>query len=159
MSDPVYITSLDEVFWGSVMIAGTMIMHGAGVICTMRFVAVLQRRAHRQSFLYGMGTLVTATLLLVLVHMAEVVLWGVFLNARGAFPNGSISMYYALMQYTTVGSEYSLPPNLRLLGGLIALSGILAVAWTTSVLFLIAQPFVNRYSGRYSERPPLPPLQ
>lgn len=154
MTEPLYITSLDEVFWGSVMIAGTMIMHGAGVICTLRFVATLQRRARAESFLYGMGTLVTATLLLVLVHMAEVLMWGLFLSARDAFANVSTALYYSLMQYTTVGSRFVLPDNLRLLGGLIALSGILAVAWTTSVLFLVAQPFVNRYSGQSTARPP-----
>lgn len=147
MADPVYVTSLDEVFWGSVLIAGTMFIHGAGVICTLRFVAILPRRARAESFLYGMGTLLTATLLLVLVHLAEVLLWGTYLNARDAFPNGSTAIYYALMQYTTVGSDFSLPANLRLLGGLIALSGILAVAWTTSTLFLVAQPFVERYAA------------
>lgn len=153
MTEPVYITSLDEVFWGSAMIAVIMIIHGAGVISTLRFVTVLQRHARSASFLYGMGTLVTATLLLVMVHVGEVVVWGLFLNSRDAFANGSTSMYYSLMQYTTVGSEYALPSNLRLLGGLIALSGILAVAWTTSVLFLVAQPFVNRYTGKTPDRP------
>jgi len=152
MTEPVYITSLDEIFWGSVMIAGTMIIHGAGVISTLRFVKVLQRRARADSFLYGMGTLVTATLLLVLVHIGEVMVWGLFLESRDAFVNTSTTMYYSLMQYTTVGSAYSLPSRLQLLGGLIALSGILTVAWTTSVLFLVGQPFVNRYTDRTRDR-------
>lgn len=154
MDDTLYITSLYEIIWGSILIAAVMIMHGAGVVLTLRLVATLQRRAHKASFLYGMGTLVTATLLLVLVHLAEVVVWAAFLSARGAFPNISTANYYALMQYTTVSSSYSLPVELRLLGGLIPLSGLLTVAWTTSVLFLIAQPVVAQYSGHVNRSPP-----
>lgn len=153
MTDPGYVTSLDEVFWGSVLLAGTMLVHGVGVIVTLRLVTVLRQHARAGAFLYGMGTLLTATLLLVLVHLAEVLVWAAFLSGRDAFSTGSTTFYYALMQYTTVGSDFKLPSNLRLLGGLIALSGILAVAWTTSTLFLVAQPFVQRYSGRWSERP------
>lgn len=143
----IYITSLDEVFWGSVMIGVTICIHGAGVIATLRLDRVLQRCRGRGSFLDGMGVLVVSTLFLVLVHLFEVIVWGEFLWLKGAFGNRSVSIFYALMQYTTVSSDYVLPDRLRLLGGLIPLSGLLTVAWSTSVLFLLAQPFVARYAG------------
>lgn len=142
-----YITSLDEVLWGSVMIGLIICIHGAGVIATLRLDRRLKRNSVRRSFLDGMGVLVVATLFLVLVHLFEVIVWGEFLWHKGAFGNRSLSIYYALMQYTTVSSSYVLPDRLRLLGGLIPLSGMLTVAWSTSVLFVLARPFVARYSG------------
>lgn len=146
-----YITSLHEVLWGSVMIGIVICIHGAGVIATLRLSRRLKQRAAARSFLDGMGVLVVATLLLVLVHMVEVIVWGEFLWLNDAFGNRSLSIYYALMQYTTVSSSYVLPDRLRLLGGLIPLSGMLTVAWSTSVLFVLARPFVARYSGDEDE--------
>jgi hypothetical protein len=45
------------------------------------------------------------------------------------------------MQYTTVSSGIQLPERLRLLGGMIAMSGLLTFAWSTSVLLILARDF------------------
>jgi len=140
-----YITSIDEVFWGLLLIALTMVIHGAGVAVTLRVGQVLRRLDTNDSPLHGIGALVVATWILVLVHLLEVIAWGGFLLGRGAFPNLSTAIYYALMQYTTVSSELRLPHGLRLLGGIIPLSGLITVAWTTGVLFALAQRFQARY--------------
>jgi hypothetical protein len=137
-----YVTSLDEVFWGVMLIALTMAVHGFGVIVTLRAGGRLQERlAGRPTFLSGISTLIIATWILVVVHLVEVMIWASFLVTREAFLNFSTAFYYALMQYTTVGSEFSLPDRLRLLGGMIAMAGLLTFAWSTSVLFMLAQSF------------------
>jgi hypothetical protein len=140
-----YITSLDEVVWGLLLIALTMVIHGVGVAVTLRVGQTLQRHAGAASPLHSIGTLVVATWILVIVHIVEIVVWGGFLLGRGAFPNLSTAIYYALMQYTTVSSNLKLPDDLRLLGGIIPLSGLITVAWSTGVLFALAQPFQGRY--------------
>lgn len=147
-----YITSLDEVFWGLLLIALTMVIHGAGVAVTLRVGQTLHRRAGAASPLHNIGALVVATWILVVVHFVEVVVWGGFLLGRGAFPNLSTAIYYALMQYTTVSSELKLPEGLRLLGGIIPLSGLITVAWSTGVLFTLARPFQDRYEK--ADHPP-----
>lgn len=155
MNEAIYVTSLQEVSWGMAMIGLMITIHAAGVIVTLRMGRALQRRYPVQrSFLRGIATLVAATLLLVLIHLFEVFVWGVFLAAQGAFANLSIAVYYALMQYTTVSSSLQLPQALQLIGGLIPLSGMLTIAWSTSVLFLLARPFVRWYSNDESDAPP-----
>lgn len=140
-----YVTSLDEVFWGVILIALTMAIHGFGVIVTLRAGAALQRRQSGQvSFFSGISTLIVATWILVLVHLIEVVVWAMFYWLRDAFPNGSTAIYYALGQYTTVGSEFNLPDRLRLLGGMNAMAGLLTFAWSTSVLFMLAREFQSQ---------------
>jgi hypothetical protein len=56
-------------------------------------------------------------------------------------PNASTAYYYALLEYTTLGSSLHLPLRWRLLEGLIAIAGVLAFAWSTSILLTLAQGF------------------
>jgi hypothetical protein len=56
-------------------------------------------------------------------------------------PNASTAYYYALLEYTTLGSSLNLPLRWRLLEGLLAIAGVLAFAWSTSVLLTLAQGF------------------
>jgi hypothetical protein len=153
-STDVYVTSLDEVTWGVMLIALTMVIHGFGVIVTLRTGGALQRRqAGRTTFFAGISPLIVGTWILVLVHLVEVLLWALFFWLRGTFPNASLAFYYTLMQYTTVGSEYNLPNRWRLLGGMVAMAGLLTVAWSTSVLFMMAQAFQSQQlAARSSKR-------
>jgi hypothetical protein len=138
----VYFASLYEVLWGAFLIALTMALHAIGVLTTLRAGGALRRwRPMSSMFRTGMRTLVAGTLILVFFHLAEVMLWAAFYWIRGAFPNLSMAYFYALMQYTTVGSDYHLPEDLRLLAGINAMAGLLTVAWSTSVLFLLARVF------------------
>jgi hypothetical protein len=43
------------------------------------------------------------------------------------------------MQYVTVGSNLRLPEHWRLLEGMIAFAGLITFAWSTGVLFAMAQ--------------------
>lgn len=137
---PVYVTSIEEVLWGALLIALTMAVHGGGVIVALRAGSALRwRQPGRPPLRASMRVLLVATWILVIAHLLEVLGWAVFFWLREAFANASIAFYYALMQYTTVSSEYRLPDPLRLLGGMIAMSGLLTFAWSTSVLLILAQ--------------------
>jgi lysylphosphatidylglycerol synthetase-like protein (DUF2156 family) len=141
--------SLDEALWGLLLIALTMVVHGVGVSLTLRAGEHMRRRWQRD---IGLGRLVLATWMLVVVHMVEVVcVWAVFLNWKDAFHSIRDCVYYALMQYTTVGSDLELPDRLRLIGGMIAMSGLLTFAWTTAVLLALAQEFQRRVAGEHAD--------
>jgi hypothetical protein len=45
------------------------------------------------------------------------------------------------MQYTTVGSSFNLPLRWRLLDGMLPIAGLMTFAWSTGVLFTLAQDF------------------
>lgn len=147
--NPTYVTSLDELLWGIGLIALTMAIHGFGVLTTLRSGAALQRwHGPRQSFLAGISTVIIATWILVIVHLFEVLVWALFFRLQHAFANASIAFYYALMQYTTVGSNYEAPARLQLVGGMIAMAGMLTFAWSTSVLFMLARNFQTQQLER-----------
>jgi len=148
-----YVTSLEEIWWGGTLVALTLAMHGFGMIWTMHATNVLKQRfARNQSFAMGMGVIILASWMIILVHLLEVMLWAGFFLGRGAMPNASLSYYFALMDYTTLGSNFNLPLRWRLLEGMIAIAGLMTFAWSTGVLLTLAQEFQDQQLKRLKER-------
>ena len=137
-----YVTSLEEVLWGITLVAITMAVHGCGMLATLYSCHALKRNA-QDSFLRGGAVLILASWMIVLVHLVELLIWAAFFLWQDAMPNPSTSYYFSLMQYTTVGSSYSLPPRWRLLDGMLPIAGLMTFAWSTGVLFSLAQEIQN----------------
>ena len=140
-----YVAGFEEIAWGVALVAITMVLHGLGMVWTLRGVHGLKR---------GLGTdrnlaasllvLVVAAWLITVTHLIEVFAWAAFLLWKGAMPNASMAYYLALLDYTTLGCEFDLPSKWRLLEGMIAISGLMTFAWSTGVLFALAQEFQAR---------------
>ena len=64
-----------------------------------------------------------------------------YTQLKQCFPNFSTAVYFSFLEYTTVGSAYNLPLRWRLLEGMISMAGLLTFAWSTGVLFTVAQEF------------------
>lgn len=139
-------TSLEEVLWGLLMIGITMWIHGVGMQLTMATNSVIRARMERRgSTSAGSGIVVLASLMIVSVHLIEVIVWAAFLVLLDAMPNVHSAVYFALMQYTTVGSTLFLPMHWRLLEGMIAISGMMTFAWSTGILFALAQKALKQH--------------
>ena len=155
MSALTHVTSLEEVTWGFALIAITMVIHAVAMPGTIAVCENVRRRhADRAGFVAGVRVLLVASAMIVVAHLVEVAGWAEFFRIRDAFPTSSSSYYYALLQYTTVGSELSLPDRWRLLGGMIAIAGALSFAWSTAVLLTLAQHFQDQQLRRMSTDPP-----
>lgn len=138
-----YATSIEEVAWGITLVAITMAIHGCGMLATLLACHAVKQHGPEGavSFLRGGGVLILASWMIVLVHLAELLVWALFFVWQDAMPNPSTAYYFALMQYTTVGSAWRLPMSWRLLDGLLPIAGLMTFAWSTGVLFALAQEF------------------
>lgn len=146
-----HVTSLEEVAWGMVLVAVTMTMHAFVMPLTLAAANARHRRhSGKSSFFAGVRVLLLASGMIVIAHLAEVAAWAGFFVLGGAFPTFSAAYYYSLAQYTTVGSELSLPERWNLLGGMIAIAGALAFAWSTAVLLALAGRFQSERLQRLS---------
>jgi hypothetical protein len=149
----IYVTSFEELGWGVALVAITMVLHGLGMVWTLRAVEWLKRRAGPSPGLgAALALLVVAAWLITLSHLVEVLAWAGFFVWKGAFPNASLAYYVALLDYTTLGCEYDLPERWRLLEGMIAIAGLMTFAWSTGVLFTLAQEFQDREMRKSSRR-------
>lgn len=77
----------------------------------------------------------TATVLMV-AHTLEVFVWALAYGIVGAAPEGSDLLYFAFVNYTTLGYGDITPVEAwRLAGPMTAMNGILMFGWSTAVLF------------------------
>ena len=127
----------------------TMAMHGFGMLTVVRANGALKERLERTpSFSRGLTVLVLTSWMILLVHLIEVSAWAAFFLWRdavntgtGASANTSLCYYFALLDYTCLGSDYNLHQRWRLLEGMISMAGLLTFAWSTGVLMTLAQGF------------------
>lgn len=160
MTAPTYVIGIGEVLCGGMLLAVTMALHGCGVLVTLRGTGALKRRTGPAAAgIAGIGILIVASWMLVLLHLLEVVVWALFylwsnaINSPDA--NASVAYYFALMEYTTIGSAYNLKLDWRLLEGMNGIAGLLTFAWSTGVLLSLAQDFQDaRLSAVAARRGP-----
>ncbi len=153
-----YVTSLEEMFWATVLLGATVAIHGYGMILVLHVSSSLRLRLERnQSILLGASLLVFSSWMIIMVHFAEIAVWAGFLVWKGGMPNFSTSFYFSLLEYTTVGSSYHLPLRWRLLEGMLAIVGLLTFAWSTGVLLSVARDFQERQLGLLRKKLDLPP--
>jgi hypothetical protein len=145
VNPPPYVTSLHELFWGVILVAISLTMHGFGMLYTLRFTGAFKLRFEKvPSFVTGMVHLILAAWMITLVHIFEVIMWAGFFQWKHCFVNFSTAAYFALNEYTTVGSPLDLPQNWHLLEGMIATAGLIGFAWSTGVLLTLAQEFQDQ---------------
>jgi len=76
---------------------------------------------------------------LVLLHMAEISIWGLFYLWRGCLPDAESAFYFSGVTYTTLGyGDVVLAKPWRLLGPVEGLMGVLMCGLSTGYFFVIA---------------------
>ena len=83
LAEPLYVTSLEELFWGGTLVVITMIMHGSGMVAVVRANhAVTDWLKSKTNLMAGLFPVVLASLMIMLVHLTEVGVWTAFLSGR-----------------------------------------------------------------------------
>jgi voltage-gated potassium channel len=151
--DITYITRVEELVWGSILLALSLIIHGCGMVLTLHLTNNFDQRFRRSaSFVAGIASIILGSWLIMAVHVVEVLMWSAFFQWKECFINFSTAVYFAGLQYTTVGSTLNLPKHWRLLEAMIASAGLLGFAWSTGVLMTLAQAFQNEQVQMLGER-------
>lgn len=104
-----------------------------GAISAARFV---DRRCATWPRRRLMSVMVTTVLVMMLAHIIEIVVWSLSYALIGVVPEGSDFLYFAFVNYTTLGYGDVIPVKTwQLLGPMAAMTGILMFGWSTAVLF------------------------
>ncbi|OCK54991.1 potassium channel family protein [Bradyrhizobium sp. LMTR 3] len=86
--------------------------------------------------LHLMTVMVATVVVLTFAHGLEVTAWAFSYALVGAAPEGSDLLYFAFVNYTTLGYGDVTPVKAwQLLGPMAAMTGILMFGWSTAVLF------------------------
>jgi len=136
-----YVIRLEEVNWGALLVAITRAIHGVGMFAVLQLTDWIKERfTPSESFVGGLGLVIIASLLIIITNILEVQVWAWFFVLHHAQPNHSVALYNALLNYTTLQSGY-LPQHWHLLEALLGMAGLLTVAWSTGILYMLAQDF------------------
>ena len=122
------------VAWG--LMALCVVIHATGVTAVLRRVrvhAVKRPSAGRWIWLF-----IRVTSWIILLHLAEITLWGAVYVWQEAMPDLASALYFSAVTYTTTGyGDVVLPQEWRLVGAIEALTGILMCGWSTGFFFAI----------------------
>jgi hypothetical protein len=78
--------------------------------------------------------------ILLLVHLAEAIVWALFFVLVAGLPDLESAVYFSLTSYTTVGyGDLVLPEPWRLLGPIEAAVGVLMLGWSTGILVTVIE--------------------
>src|SRR5258707_14780688 len=95
-----------------------------------------------------MAVLVACAVALMVAHTLEVVVWASAYAIVGAAPADSDLLYFAFVNYTTLGYGDITPVQTwRLTGPMTAMNGILMFGWSTAVLFEVLRKTLDHLAS------------
>jgi hypothetical protein len=98
------------------------------------------------------GMMIATVSVLMAAHTAEVMIWALAYGIVDAAPPAAGLVYFAFVNYTTLGYGDVVPvPEWRLLGPMTAMNGVLLFGWSTAVIFEVLRKTMSR-TARPRER-------
>ena len=89
--------------------------------------------------------MISTVSVLMAAHTVEVIVWALAYLIVHAVPAGSNFVYFAFVNYTTLGYGDIVPvERWRLLGPITALNGVLLIGWSTAVIFEVLRRALAR---------------
>jgi len=127
---------LGQLLVGDLVSAIAIMIHALATVGAIGVARAAGRWDGAYPRLHLMGVMVATVLVLMLAHTIEIVVWSLSYALVGAAPAGSDLLYFAFVNYTTLGYGDVTPVKAwQLLGPMAAMNGILMFGWSTAVLF------------------------
>jgi len=139
---------LVEVLFAGGLVVVTVVIHAVGFSALVR--AILRSHAlDRSGFWIVTGMLIGVTSWLMLIHLTEICVWGLFYCRQGWMPDAGTSFYFSGVTYTSLGyGDQLLPKPWRMLAPLETLTGILLCGLSTGLFFAIAHRWISNFMQR-----------
>ena len=127
---------LRQLFSGGAISLGNIAIHAV----LMATVVEVARRALNWGRIRRPARLVAVMVatagMLMVAHLAEVLAWSLAYAVLDVAPAGADVLYFAFVNYTTLGYGNVVPAERwRLLGPMTAMNGVLMFGWSTAVIF------------------------
>jgi hypothetical protein len=132
-----------ELVLGTLMMIVIIFVHGVGIRTIIQRFSKSCVQMNEMTPYWRLDLLLAFTVgSLAALHLIETLLWAIPIYSMGLIPSLRDSYYYVLESYTTLGGGIvSLPDRWRLIGPIMAMSGLFTFGWTVSVLMNIMTEF------------------
>ena len=125
---------------GAIVSLCTITVHALVMTAVVR--VALASAAIKRSYpsLLLVATMASTVSVLMAAHVLEVFVWSLAYSIVGAAPAGSNIVYFAFVNYATLGYGDVLPvERWQLLGPIAAMNGALMFGWSTAVIFEVLE--------------------
>jgi hypothetical protein len=127
---------LRQLIFGGAVSLVNIAVHAATMMVIVRSKDVIHANVGRHPTLRLVGIMIAAVSMLMAAHLLEVAIWALAYSLAGATPQGTENLYFAFVNYTTLGYGDIVPvARWRLLGPLTAMNGVLLFGWSTAVIY------------------------
>ena len=123
----------------------TIVIHALVMTTVVRVAQVLGIRHVGYPWLRLAAVMIATVSVLMLAHVSEVLVWALTYAMTDAAPEGASLVYFAFVNYATLGYGDITPvPRWLLLGPITAMNGILLFGWSTAVIFEVLRRTMER---------------
>jgi hypothetical protein len=113
-------------------------IHAIVMAAVLWVVRIADESARSRQSLRLVAVMIATVSVLMAAHIAEVVVWSFAYMMVGAAPPGTDFIYFAFVNYTTLGYGDVTPvERWQLLGPMTAMNGVLLFGWSTAVIFAV----------------------
>jgi Ion channel len=127
---------LAQILVGSVVSICNITIHALVMAAVVRVAHAVNARNKFRSAGYLPSLMIATVSVLMAAHISEVFVWAVAYSIVDAAPVGSRLVYFAFVNYTTLGYGDVIPiERWQLLGPMTAMNGVLLFGWSTAVIF------------------------
>jgi hypothetical protein len=127
---------LDQLLVGGAVSVCNIVIHALVMTLVVHVARAAGAKRTTQPSLRLAGVMIVAVLVLMAAHTSEVMVWALTYLLVGAVPVGTNLMYFAFVNYTTLGYGDVVPvPDWQLLGPITAMNGVILFGWSTAVIF------------------------
>jgi hypothetical protein len=139
---------ITKLLMASGLVATTVIIHATGLGIVLSH--VLRSSARPDTRFWPMTwLLVRIAWFLVVIHLFEIAVWGLFYWWRNCLPDARSSFYFSGVTYATIGyGDVVLPKEWQLFGPLEGLTGILMCGLSAAFFFVIVSKKILALHGR-----------
>ena len=144
---------LRQVLVGGLASIGNIAIHAcvmAAVIWAARAAAAIRTSRQERRTIMIMIAVVS---FLMAAHFAEVLVWALTYAIVDVAPKGADLVYFAFVNYTTLGYGDVVPvERWHLLGPMTAMNGVLMFGWSTAVIFEVLRRSIATAPGEEGHR-------
>ena len=133
---------------GSAVSAINILLHAAVTLIAIWIARIAARRNTSHPLLFLPGVMIATSLVLMAAHTLEVFVWSLAYAIVNAAPADANLVYFAFVNYTTLGYGDVTPlAKWRLLGPMTAMNGMLMFGWSTALIFEVLLKAIERYTS------------
>ena len=138
---------LRQFLFGFAVSIGNIVIHALVMATVVRVVQIVAAKDTLHPTALLIAVMVAAVSVFMGAHACEVAVWALAYALIGATPPDVGRMYFAFVNYTTLGYGDILPvQRWQLLGPMTAMNGVLLFGWSTAVIFEILRRATSIHS-------------